>query len=77
MLQIQNLIYIPKIIYTKLISQYHNKLLASPFGIIKPQKLVNQKYYWLTFCYNIKAYIKGYNVYLTSKAMKYKLYENL
>lgn len=31
----------------------------------------------LTICYNVKAYIKGYDVCLASKTVRYKLYGDL
>lgn len=41
----QELLYVPELIRTELISWYHNNLLAGHFGIEKTQKLVAQKYY--------------------------------
>lgn len=73
-LYFQDLLYISKIIYTKLINWHHNNLLAGYLRIKKTQKLVTQKYYWLTLCHNIKVYIKSYEICLTSKVMKYKPY---
>ena len=54
-----------------MINRYHNDLLVGYFDIKKIQKLVTRKYYWKTIYYNIKVYIRGYNIYLTFKAVKY------
>lgn len=35
------------------------------------------KYYWLSLWHNVKAYIKGYNVYLALKVVRHKPYDNL
>ena len=67
----------PKIISSKLISKYHNDLLASFFGINKIKKLINPKYYWLSFKKDVKTYIKSYNVYLILKMVRHKPYNNL
>ena len=73
----QGLPYIFKIIRTELISRHHNDLLAGYFGIEKTQELIARKYYWETLCYNVKVYVRGYNVCLASKAIRYKPYMNL
>ena len=39
----------------------------------KTWELIAQKYYWLTLWQNIEAYIKGYNICLTSKAVSCNL----
>ena len=62
----------PKAIPTKLISRHHNNLLAGHFGIKKTHELLAQKYFRLTFCYNVKAYVKGCDVCLASKAVRHK-----
>lgn len=38
-------LYFPKIIYSKIISYYHNNLLVSHFEIEKTRKLVYKKYF--------------------------------
>ena len=73
----QGLPFIPKAIQTELISRYHNNPLAGHFGIKKSCKLLAWKYYWPTFCYNVKAYMKGCDVCLVSKAVCHKPYGNL
>ena len=59
------------------ISHYHNNPLTSYFGIKKTCKLLAEKYYWPTFCLNIKAYVKRCDVYLALKAVRHKPYDNL
>ncbi len=76
MLYFQSLLYIPEIICIELINQHHNKLLASHLKIQKTQELVIQKYYWPTFYHNVEAYVKGYDIYLASKTLRYKPYRD-
>lgn len=76
-LHYQGLSFIPESIWIKLISQYYDNLLAGYFGINKIKELVGHKYYWLNFRRKVKAYIKGYNVCLALKAMRYKPYSDL
>ena len=73
----QRLPFIPKAIQTKLISHHHNNSLAGYFGIKMTPKLLAQKYYWSTLRHNVKAYVKGCDVCLTSKAVCHKLYSDL
>ena len=73
----QKLFFIPKAIQTELISHYYNNLLAGYFGIKKTYKLLAQKYYLPTFCHNVKAHVKSYDVCLTSKAVRHKPYSDL
>ena len=61
----------------ELISQYHNNPLAGHFGINKTQELITRKYYWPTLRQDVKAYVKGCNVCLASKAVWHKPYGNL
>ena len=61
----------------ELISHYHNNRLADNFGIEKMYKLLMQKYYWPIFCHNIKAYIKGCDIWLGLKAVHSKPCSNL
>ena len=49
----QGLLFLPKAIWTKLISHQHNNLLTNHFGIEKTSKLLPQKYYKPIFCYDI------------------------
>ena len=41
----QELLFLPKIIWTKLINQYYNNLLVGYFGIDKTKKPINWEYY--------------------------------
>ena len=61
----------------ELISRHHDDLLAGHFGIEKTCKLLAKKYYWPTLRHNVKAYVKGCDVCLTSKAVQYKPYGDL
>lgn len=73
----QCLPYILKIIRTELINKCHNDPLAGHFGIERTQELITQKYFWLSFQADVKAYIKRYNICLALKAVKYKPYRDL
>ena len=73
----QSLPFVPKAIQTELISHYHDNPLVGHFGIKKICKLSAQKYYWLTLRHDIEAYMKGCNVCLASKAVRYKPYNDL
>lgn len=44
-LHYQGLPYVPKFLYSKLISRYHNDPLVDHFGIKKSQELIAIKYY--------------------------------
>lgn len=67
----------PEMIRTEMISQQHDDLLAGYFGINKTRKLVARKYYWKTLFQDVKSYIQGCNIYLTSKVVKHKRSDNL
>lgn len=41
----QDLLYVPKVICSKLISRYYNNPLVGPFQIEKTQELIARKYY--------------------------------
>ena len=71
-----NLSFMPKAIWTKLISRHHNDLLAGHFGIKKTRELLVQKYFWPSLRHNIEAYIKGCDVCLALKAVRHKPYNN-
>ena len=66
----------PKAIWIKLISRYHNDLLTGHFGINKIQELITEKYFWPPLWYNVEAYIKNCDICLVLKAVKYKFYNN-
>ena len=61
----------------ELISRYHDNLLAGYFSIKKTRELVAQKYYWPMLRRDVKNYMKGCNIYLTSKAIRHKPYGDL
>ena len=71
-----NLLFVIKAIYIEFISRHHNALLVGHFDIKKICKFLAPKYYWPTLWHNVKAYIKGYNICLTSNAVRHKLYNN-
>ena len=66
-----------KVICSELISRHHKNLLTSYFGIMKTQKLIAKKYYWPMLQKDFKAYIKGCNICLASKAVCHKPYKYL
>ena len=57
-----------------MISWQHDNILVGDFIVDKTKKLVGQKYYWPSLKKDVESYIKRYDVYLTSKAVKHKLY---
>ena len=77
MLHYQELLFLLKIIWTKLINWHHKSLLAGHFDINKTREIIGWKYYWPSLKKNVEAYVKGCNVYLALKAIKHKFYSNL
>ena len=77
MLYYQGLPYIPEIIRTELISRHHDDPLAGHFGIEKTRELIARKYYWPSLRQDVEAYVKGYDICLSSKAVRHKPYGNL
>lgn len=67
----------PEIIRYDVINRYHNNLSASHFGIKKTKELVTKKYFWPSLRKDIKAYLKDCDIYLVSKVVRHKLYEDL
>ena len=61
----------------ELISRHYDNSLAGYFSFDKTRKLIARKYYWPSLQKNIKAYVKGCDVYLASKAVRYTLYDDL
>ena len=51
--------------------------MAGYFDIEKVCELLTQSYYCLIFRHNVNAYVKSCNVYLASKLVCSKLYNNL
>ena len=76
-LQYQGFPYVPEIIRSEVISCHHNNPLVGHFGIDKTRELVDQKYYWPSLKKNVKTYIRGCDVCLTSKAVCHKSYGDL
>lgn len=73
----ENLLYIPEIIQTKLISRYNENLLAGDFCIKKTRESITRKYYWPMLRVDIKSYIKASNVCLGLKLVKHEFYSDL
>lgn len=67
----------PKIIWIKLISQYHNNLFAGTFDINKTIKVIGWKYYLLNLKEDVEAFVKGNNICLDLKIISYKPYSDL
>ncbi len=76
-LHYHDLLYVPKVIRSELISRHYDNLLAGHFGIEKTRKLIARKYYWLTLQQDVEAYVKGCDVCLASKAVRHKPYGDL
>lgn len=66
-----------EIIWTKIKSQHHDDPLAGYFEINKTWELVTKKYHWKTLYQDIESYIKRCDVYLASKMVRHKFYNNL
>ena len=66
----------PKAIQIKLISCHYNDPLVGHFGIEKIQELIARKYYRTMFWHNVKPYVKGYDVCLALKTVRYKPYSD-
>lgn len=77
MLPLEGFLYIPEIIRTKLISMYHQYLLACHFIIKKNCNLITQKYYQSNLQYNIGAFVKDCKVCLVFKVVYNKSHGNL
>ena len=73
----KELFFISEAIWIKLISRYHNDPLARYFSINKTREFIGQKYYWSSLRKDIEIYVKGYDVCLRSKTVKYKPYNDL
>ena len=61
----------------ELISQHYNDSFRGHFDIGKTKTLIGRKYYWPSMQKDDKAYIKGCNVYLSSKTIRHKPYSEL
>ena len=60
-----------------MISCYHNNHLVGHFGIEKTRELVGRKYNWPSLRKDVENYVRGCDVCLASKAVRYKPYDNL
>ena len=60
-----------------MISRHHNDLLARHFSINEIRELVGQKYYWPSLRKDVKDYVRGCDVCLTSKTVRHKPYGDL
>ena len=67
----------PEIICSKVISCHHDDPLAKHFGIDKNQELIGWKYYWPSLKRDVKTYVRGCDICLTSKAVHHKPYGDL
>lgn len=74
MLHQQRLLFVPKIIWIKLISWDHNNSLVDYFLLNKIRELIGLKYYWPSLRKNIEAYFKSCNLCFGLKFVTYKLY---
>lgn len=70
------ILYIFKILCSKLICCYYNNFLVDYFAIKKTYKLLAKKYYELTFCKDLECYVNDFDICLVLKAVQYKLYRN-
>ncbi len=61
----------------ELISRYYDDPLADHFGIEKIRELIARKYYWPTLRTDVESYVKGCDVCLASKSVRYKVYGDL
>ena len=76
-LHYQRLPYVLAIIRSEWISCHHDDLFARHFGIDKTKELVVRKYYWHSLRRDVENYVRGCDVYLTSKAIRHKPYGDL
>ena len=76
-LHYQSLLYVHEIIRTELISKHQNDPLVGHFGIEKIRELIARKYYLEILYHEVEVYVKGCDICLASKVVKYKPYENL
>ncbi len=73
----QGHLYVPKVIRSELISRHHDDPLVGHFGIEKTCELIAKKYYQPTLRRDVKAFVKGCDVFLASKAVCHKPYGDL
>lgn len=73
----KSILYLLKIIKTKIISRYHDDLLANNFKSVKTLEFIAQNNYWPFIWANVKAYVKDFNLCLASKMVCHKSYGDL
>lgn len=73
----QSLSFVSEAIRTELINRHHDDSLVAYFRIENIRELLARKYYRSILRHNIKAYVKSYDVYLASKAVRNNHYGNL
>ena len=73
----QGLSFVPEAIQIELISRYQDDPLSGYFGIKTTCELLARKYYWPIFKHNVEAYVKGCDMCLALKAVRYKPYADL
>ena len=61
----------------ELFSRHYDDLLAGHFGIEKACELLARKYFWSTLWHHVETDVKSCDVYLASKAVRYKPYGDL
>lgn len=66
-----------KIVRSKLISRHHNDFFTGYFRVDKTRELINRKYYYPSLRKDVESYVKRCDIYLTSKAIRYKHYGDL
>ena len=67
----------PKIVCSKLINKYHNDLLVSHFKIDKIWELISWMYYSSSLRKDVKTCMRGCDICLAPKTVRYKLYRDL
>ena len=75
--QYWDVLYVPEIIYFKVISCQYNDLIVKYFGIDKTRELIAKKYYSSTLYFDVETYIQRCNICLGSKTVCYKSHRDL
>lgn len=75
-LQYQGLFFMLEIICFEIINMYYNDFLENYFKIKNIRELVIKKCFQLTLKKDIEAYIKICDLYMISKIVKHKFYED-
>lgn len=65
------------ITYTKLISRYHDNLLAGDLNINKTHQLVAKNFYKPMFCKDVEACVQGCDIYLALKTVRHEFYNKI